>query len=249
MIQIDPRRGEAPLAGFLQRRQPWVEDAACANLVFDIPLGPFVWRMPASVLFFPEADNPGRPPTAVYDAARSICAVCPARLQCGADALEEEWGSRQEHRHGLRAYMTPAQRHAIERQGGLNGRDPMKVVLGNGGRRPVPGLPDDGDNWSRHHTTLARKVLPWIIEHVEIGEELPTQAHICAQLGCNPSPLRRVMEALVQDGTLDMVGSKAGARGANGATVKYVRRRTPRRISSWTPNHITAQTTKGGPSA
>lgn len=242
---IDPRRGEAPLANFMQRRQPWVEDALCAGLVFYIP--PFAWPVPAAALFFPEQDGPGRPAAAVYDAPRSICAACPVRVQCGTDALEEERNDRPDHRHGLRAYMTPAQRISIERQGGLHGRDPMKVVIGTGGKRPIPGLPDEGDNWSRHHTTLARKTLRWLVDNVAVGAELPTQSAMCTALECNPSPLRRVMEALVQDGTLDMVGSRAGARGANGTTVKYVRRRTPRRIMQWQPMHIPATVDEGSP--
>lgn len=237
MIAIDPRRGEQPLANFMQRRQPWVKDALCTGFVTIPPLG---IQVPLAAIFFPS--------DASYNAPRSICALCPVRLQCGTDALEEEWGeSKNDMRHGMRAYMTPAQRHTIERQGGLNGRDPMKVVLGRKGKKPVPGLPDDIDRWSRHHTTLARKTVRWLIDNVGVGEALPTQAKLCETLSCNPSPLRRVMEALVQDGTLDMVGAKAGARGANGATVKYVRRRTPRRIASWSPQHISAQIDEGDP--
>lgn len=225
-VTIDERRGEQPLALFYQRKQPWTTHALCKA---------------HPDLFYVENPEGGGTTggSNPYKEARALCASCPVRAECGFDALEEEKGLKEDMRSGLRAYMTPAQRVSIERRGGLRpGQDPMQLVLGRDGKRKVPTVPDEGDRWSRHHTTLARKTMRYLEDNVAIGAKLPTQSKLCELLDCNPAPLRRVMEALVQEGTLDFSGTKAGSRGANGATVSYVRRRASRAIGSWTPNHI-----------
>lgn len=207
---------DQPLASFIQTRQPWVRGARCLREGVD----------PA--VFYDEER--------VGD-ARAVCARCPVRSQCATQALVEEGSSAVELRSGIRGYLTPAQRSTIAKRGGLAGVDPLALATGWDGERRIPSIPDDGDQWSRHHTTLARKVVRWLVDNVDVGATLPTQASMCKALSCHPTPLRRVMEALVQDGTLDFAGTRTGKQ-ANGATVRYVRRKTPRRVASWLPPHL-----------
>ena len=61
---------EAPMAAFLAKKQPWVLEAQCAGLA-DV--------------FLPDVLSPGR-----IAACRDVCAVCPVRVECGEQALEEE---------------------------------------------------------------------------------------------------------------------------------------------------------------
>lgn len=206
MIEVE-HEGPA-LASWFVKPLPWMAEAVCHD---------------ETELFF-DNDN--------WSPGRILCATCPVRVECGTQAMAEEQGVPVEYRAGLRAYMTPAQRESVERRGGLNGRDPMLLVLGDDGGRRVPPVPDDGDKWPRHLTTLARKVVRWIVEHVEIGCDLPTSQEMCKSLGCNPTPLRRVLHALVQDGTLDFETNAAGA------AVRYTRRATPRAVGSWLPPHL-----------
>jgi len=125
----------------------------------------------------------------------------------------------------------------------------MLLAQGTDGDRMVPPVPDDGDQWSRHHTTLARKAVRWIVENVNEGDVLPTQTKLCAALGCTPSALRRVMDALVQDGTLDFQGKGRG-RGRNQNTMKFVRRGNPK-VVGWLPPHLRSEMTgdEGSPCA
>jgi hypothetical protein len=210
--KITVERAEAPLAHFYQARQPWLDDAVCVGSDTDV--------------FFDDE---------LRDEAKAICAACPVRKECGEQALLEEEGTSEDERAGFRAYMTPQQRVSVERRGGLKGRDPMRLVLGRDGRRKILPIPEEGDRWSRHHTTLARKVVAWVVDNVEIGEALPTQGQLCKVLQCNPDPLRRVLSALVLDGTLNVKGN-CGGRGANGSC-RYVRRGSPRAVG-WLPPHL-----------
>lgn len=47
------------------------------------------------------------------DAAKAVCADCPARLACLADAMEEEGGRAAINRFGIRGGLTPKQRHGL----------------------------------------------------------------------------------------------------------------------------------------
>lgn len=220
-MTVTVERAEAPLADFYQAKQPWVEKAVCAGSNVH--------------LFFNEDDKGNRDVVATRE-ARALCASCPVRTECCEQAIIEEHGQSLNHRSGIRGYTTGAQRESIERRGGLQGRDPMLLVHGLDGDRNVPPVPDGGDRWSRHHTTLARKAVPWIVDHVPVGGKLPAQTVLCKALGCNPAPLRRVLDALVQDGTLDFAGKRA--RGANGSAFSYTRRATPKAVGSWLPVHL-----------
>lgn len=211
MIEVE--HGLVPFATWYASPAEWKASAVCLG---------------SGDLFFPDDDE--------WGPARALCAACTARTACGALALVEEQGLDAELRFGLRAYMTPAQRESIERRGGLKDRDPMQLVLGDDNGRRVPPVPDDGDNWPRHLTTLARKVVRWLIENVEVGGVLPAKSAICDAIGCNPTPLRRVLDALVQDGTLDF--ARHPRKGSAGQAASYTRRATPRVVGSWLPPHL-----------
>jgi hypothetical protein len=217
-VNVNIERAEAPLAGFYQERQPWLENAACLGI--------------GNERFFTE-DRTG---PMDWSPAREVCAACTVRTECCEQAMVEEDGIHLDLRFGIRGWTTPAQRESIERRGGLKGRDPMMLVQGLDNGRRVPPVPDGGDRWSRHHTTLARKVVRWLVDNVDVGGKLPTCTALAHELGCNPSPLRRVLDALVQDGTLDFVGKRT--RGANGTNTSYTRRATPRAVGSWLPPHL-----------
>ena len=86
--------------------------------------------------------------------------------------------------------------------------------------------------------------MKWIAENVKPGQQLPTQTKLCAVFGCQPNALRRVMHALVQDGTLDFAG-KPGGKGHNQSTTKYVRRGNPR-VVGWEPPHLASGVSSNG---
>ena len=151
-------------------------------------------------------------------ACRAICAECPARKGCGEAAFKEE---ETQLRFGFRAYMTPAQRETIARQGGLRGRDPMDVVEGiNRQHRKkllAPPLDDDGGpKWTRVHETLARRLRRWLPENVAPNDWLPDTGVILQDMNTVPDRLQLVLDALVRDGTLTCAA--AGSYIQNGST-------------------------------
>lgn len=229
--KVTVERHDGAAADFYMAKQPWVRESACLGVRTNI--------------FFDDIDcaREGAKTDAIK-VAQEVCKFCPVRKECGEQAMFEEGDAGDDKRFGFRAYMTAEQRTSVNRRGGLKGRDPMRVVRGWAGSAPIP---VEGDRWSRHHTTLARKTVVWLIENVPEGEQLPTQAKMCAALACQPGPLRRVMDALVSDGTVDFVGANRPGRGRNGANVKYVRRNTPRVVGSYLPPHLAATTDKEPP--
>lgn len=205
---MSPIPNEAPTAVFGFEYGPWRAQSKCAGAVHPD-------------VFFSTVKSD-------IEQCRAVCAVCPVRLECGEQAMLEEGTADGTLRYGLRAYMTPEQRLSIHRRGGLKGRDPMLLVQGIDGKRRIPPVPDEGDRWSKHHTTLARKVVRWLHdEGYERGDELPDRATLGDCLECNPLPLARVLDALIQDGTLD--AARTGElvyRGGAGV------------VGSWLPVHL-----------
>lgn len=177
---------EAPTAAFLAVKQPWVKEAQCLG---------------QEAIFLNDKLK------GYTELCRPMCAVCPVRQECGEQAMVEEAGADLAGRWFVRAYMTPAQRVSLHRRGGLKGRDPMHLVLGIDGDRTIPPVPDEGDRWSKHHTTLARKLVRYLDDNVKRGDVIEKRVWLQAALNCNPLPLDRVLDALVQDGTLDTVGA------------------------------------------
>lgn len=221
-VDINNLPPERPAAPFLVEPQPWVPNGAChgglTRAFYEDIDGPY-----------DDADDEREPEEklAAIHRAQTICASCTERIPCSTQAMMEEGGTDETMRFGFRAYMTPEQRVSIHRRGGLLGRDPMYLVNGIDGDRLVPGVPIEGDRWSRHHTTLARKVVKWVNANRKVGKQLPTVAALARTLECHPQPLKRVLDALVQDGTLDL-----GVAGKG-----YVRRGTARALG-WLPLHL-----------
>jgi hypothetical protein len=112
-IKVD--RAEPPLAQFYVDRQPWLVDAACIGIDPE--------------LFFDAIEN--RDPTHKLQSlkkAKATCFKCPVRRECAEQAMKEE-GSAPAGRYGYRGAMTPAQRRALYRRGGLRGRDPKRLAI------------------------------------------------------------------------------------------------------------------------
>lgn len=196
---------EAPIAAFLAKKQPWVLESQCAG---------------HDDVFLPDVLTP----KAVAH-CRDICAVCPVRIECGEQSLTEEGNSDIANRFYVRAYMTPGQRLSVHRRGGLKGRDPMKLVKGDDNGRSVPPIPDEGDRWSKHLTTLARKLIREFRD-LPVGTALP--GDLSERLGCNVMPLARVLDDLVRDGTLHASGDGYVWRGGHGVLGH----------ESWLPTHL-----------
>ena len=64
-------------------------------------------------LFFPEGYTSAH--TRQIDAARALCAACPARTACLADAMRAEAGKPHPFRHGIRGGLTPTERTALSK--------------------------------------------------------------------------------------------------------------------------------------
>lgn len=204
---------------FVVEQLPWMRKAAC--------------RDKPTEMFFDDIDSAHsaeRRLDALHK-ARAVCALCPVRTECAEQALHEEspgLGSR----YGVRGWLTPEQRETVYRRGGLRGRDPMKVARGRDGTRKLPPIPDDGVVWSRHDTTLARRLVAWMHEQLSYGEKLPPEPVLADLLGCNAVRLKRVLDELVADRTIDFVG-----KGKTVRTRRYVYKRRTHAVDSWTPRH------------
>jgi len=205
----------------------WLEWAACRGA-------------PPAIFYEDTEDDDGNPNSAGVAVARAVCALCPVRYECADHALHEEKGLAVDslERVGIRGGLTPAQRWSIEKRGGLKGADPLDLIAGTQNGRSVPPIPDEGDRWSRHHTTLAHKVLRWLAVNVPEGGRVPSQTAVCEAIPCMPGPLRIVLDAFVADGTLDLHGPPERKVGDNGHTRYYVRRRLPGAVASWVPTHL-----------
>lgn len=175
MIEVE--HGE-PLANFYVEKQPWVLQARCLGLD-------------------PELFDGEKVGTALRH-----CNDCPVRRECGEQALIEE-GNAPYGRYLVRGGMTAEQRDVVHRRGGLRGRDPKALVAGRDGRRKVPPIPLIGVPWSRHHSTLARKLTTWLAMHSRKGRRLPSIATLCEMFSTNPVPMKHVLQELWAVGVLD----------------------------------------------
>ena len=95
--------------------------------------------------------------------------------------------------------------------------------------RLVPGIPVDGDRWRKRHTTLARKVIVWMVEHVTVGKLMPPPTHLAKGMNCRVQDMIRVYEALCADGTLEAT---------SGRKPTYRRAYKVGAIADWTPEHL-----------
>lgn len=179
------------------------------------------WRASAPCLgstrvFFEDVYGPGCEEgrdEAALDIAIALCGGCPVRRSCAVDALEQEDGLGPTERFGVCAGMTPEQRYSLAERGTLRCgcghlRDPLDLVVGHFKcprckiDRIVPGIDPNGDRWRKRHTTLARKVMAYMVEHVEVGKLMPPPTHLAKDMKCRIQDMIRVYEALVADGTL-----------------------------------------------
>lgn len=202
----------------------WQDDALCkgsTNAFYDDVYG---------------ADEGNGEPvdTAALQRARGVCSICPVRTECFAQVMEDEAGSAADKRFGITAGMTPEQRWSAEKRGtvtDVKGRtlDPLRVIDGRLPDRKVSPIPDEGDQWTRRHTTLARKFVVWLVENTKNGTEIPGPHKMSQTLDkARPGDMQRVYDAMVNDGTLKQKG--------NGPTRTYVRRRNPG--VNWTPDFV-----------
>lgn len=206
------------------------------------------WRMAAPCLgstriFFEDVYGPGceegRDETALV-LAQALCASCPVRRSCAVDVLEQEQGLPPQDRYGVCASMTPEQRYSLAERGTLRCgcghlRDPLDLIEGHFKcprckiDRLVPGIALDGDRWRKRHTTLARKVMAYMVEHVDVGQLLPPPTHLAKAFKCRVQDMIRVYEALTADGTLE-----AG----RGKKPTYRRAAKVGVAESWLPTHL-----------
>lgn len=206
--------------------------AACAEapprLFFD-----FIWADDATA-----AD-----PDELEFVRNRYCRTCPARRACLEYAMEyEDQLSNDADRFGLSGYLTPAQRRSVKKRRALRChdcgtvRDPVDLEKGIyrcatgccANERQVDPIPIEGDQWTKRHTTLARKVVTWIADHVEVGQPSPSVIRMSELLGARRQDMARVYAALVADGTLDREGLET--------TPTYRRRRSTG--ATWTPRFL-----------
>jgi DNA-binding GntR family transcriptional regulator len=62
------------------------------------------------------------------------------------------------------------------------------------------------------------------------GSTLPSKQSLARAIDCSSAPIKKVLDALVADGTLNTA--------VKDGRTHYVRVRTPRAVSSWLPLHL-----------
>lgn len=147
----------------------------------------------------------------------AYCRDCHLRRACLGRALDEERGAAIGDRWGLQAYLSPGQRESVEKRGIAHCpdcdrvRDPVLLAQGilkcpvNCGRRTVLVVPPphEGDQWTKRHTTLSRRIVGWVIDNTQPGEEVVLPAQMARLMGgIRHSDVARVYRELVADGTL-----------------------------------------------
>lgn len=213
--------------------ESWTDDALCKGA----PLEVFYERP------LPFDDSEGRSiDVEAVDEVRTMCDVCPVRGLCFGASMAEESGKAITNRDGVRAGMTPHQRHSAEKRKAVSCPvcgafyDP-KLVRAGIVRCPVstdhvsrlgPAIPEDGDGWTKRHTALARRV----VAHLDdtIGAPVLRPQTLARKWGERPTDMARVYEALVMDGTLKR--NTKGYTRSRRAHASYVEPGT------WLPLHL-----------
>lgn len=197
-----------------------VAKAACADQPLEI--------------FFPEEELPV---ALAYANARDFCDTCPVRWACLEQCCKIEGTESLDHRAGIFAGMTPAQRHSLAKRGQAlacpncgDSYDPVDLRNGTischcGTAKATP-IPDRGDQWTDRHTKLARIVIDWLGENVEPGETVPDALKLSRTLKVGVKDLRRVYQALIEDHVI--IKRKGIIR----------RRNATSSAKLWTPRHL-----------
>lgn len=177
--------------------------------------------------------------------AVAVCRRCPVRRECLMHALAAEVGEPLQRRFGLDAGLTPEQRFSLQHRGVRRCRcgrvfDPLQYETGRlscadcGDERRTTPLAKNGDDWASRHTTLGTSVVAWMIEHVDVGENMPNPSQIAQLFGKRHQDVARVFTALVADGTLERNGTEKSPH------ARYVRRGHTGTLRDWQPPHLVA---------
>lgn len=195
----------------------WRDYAGCADVRTEVFFED-IWPLQDDDTVDPK--YAAKPDPEALGAARNICRNCPVRVSCHAAEMEAEDGKAVSLRYGLRALLTPEQRHSLEKRrwrcrcGAV--LDPADLIAGRrrcprscgAAETAFPPLADTGDEWGRRHTDAARKVLAHMEEHVAVGAEMPTTRELVVLLGVRRADLDRVYAAFIIDGELEKVGRR-----------------------------------------
>lgn len=157
-------------------------------------------------------------------AAREDCVICPVRVACLEMAMDAEQGAAIDHRAGVFGGFTPQMRYSLERRDvEWHGGDPTVLAQGflPDGSRMAP-IPDRGDDWTPRHTEMARTVIAFLVDNIEVDGEVPTNGRLARQLGLRVNDMRRVYEALEADQILENVEGKLVRRGLYGSARGWV---------------------------
>lgn len=183
----------------------WLLDAACAG---DQPAR---WFDPVDV------DDDGRRlplDEAGLAYCRAKCLECPVRFECLEQAMDDEDGSADQFRFGVRAMTTPQQRASLWRRGKDSWRcaecglayDPAQLITGlqvcGCSTKVSAPVSDLGDAWSDRHTALAQRVIAWVMASFDPGAEVPSPTAYAKTAGIRKDDCTRVWRALVEDGVL-----------------------------------------------
>jgi hypothetical protein len=193
----------------------WRERAACLEADGKVQMF-FEDIYPDTIELASGVERVGPPDREALATARSFCDRCPVRRECFAQALEDDDGNQVDFRFGLRGGMTPAQRWSAEHRKTVccpvcdTVLDPNSIRSGEIAcpnwcdiDRTLPPIPDEGDKWNRRHSTLARKVVRWIVEEVTVGAVLTSPSRLADQWQERRTDMVRLFKALVLDGTLE----------------------------------------------
>lgn len=191
-----------------------------------------VWPSPDTAVPDPDA----------LEVARAFCRCCPARRQCYELTLRYEGVSAERDRHGVWAYLTPAQRKSLQQRGKSHCscgvvRDPLQLIRGvlrcpvgcGAPEERMPPVHDNGDDWTPRHTDLAHEVVLWLVEKIEVGGVVPPPGTLARYLEQRPNDMRRIFQSLLADGVISREDGRTYHREAPRSVMR-----------SWVPSHLTS---------
>jgi hypothetical protein len=188
-------------------------------------------------VFPPRADGSDGPADRLaLKKAREVCAACPVRTECHAQAMIFEADLAGNRRFGVFAGLTPLQRYALWRRDSWWCRpcgavfDPLGIVAGDivcgcGWNHDLP-VSDSGDHWFPRHDQLLRRLITWIRANTQPGDRIPPPYRMLELLGYRrKDDMPLLYEQLIYDGLL-VRGPRRG---------EYYRRAGDADLLSWRP--------------